>query len=608
MALSRTIRTSLAALGALGALGFVFLAAPPAGAATAESIRSYAVVMTVRPDGTLHVREQISYDFGSEQRHGIQRKIPTAVHYDNTYDRIYRLTQVRVSSPDGAPTQTKVSGGSETRIRVGDPNRTVSGPHTYVIDYDVAGALNKFSDHEELYWNAIGDEWPVGIAAASAVVETPTTITKVACFGGSRLSTLPCGSAVHDGPRATFRQAALPAFEGLTVVVGIPPGSVPAKPILKERFSAPRAFAATPITVGGLGVILALAGAGVGLLLWTRGRDRRYVGQVLGLAPAAGQADVQEHRPLFTKPDGAVEFAPPDGIRPGQIGTLIDEKADPLDVTATIIDLAVRKYLFIEELPRSGWFSGRDWRLSKVEHPGEDDLLPYERKLYDSLFLGRDTVCMSELKNTFAASMKSVQDRLYIDVVKRGWFARRPDEVRSTWSTAGVFLIAAAAGITYLLAKYTHLALLGIGLIIGAAVLWRCARFLPARTAKGSAVLARVLGFRQYIRTAEAEQLKFEERESIFSRYLPYAIVFGETERWAKAFESLAANPAQGNGVYWYSGPAAWNLAYLGASMNGFTSSAVTTMASTPSGSGSSGFGGGGFSGGGGGGGGGGSW
>jgi uncharacterized membrane protein len=169
-------------------------------------------------------------------------------------------------------------------------------------------------------------------------------------------------------------------------------------------------------------------------------------------------------------------------------------------------------------------------------------------------------------------------------------------------------------GLTYLLAKplHTHLALIGLGVVAGGVVLTVSARYMPARTGKGSAALARVLGFRQYIRTAEVDQLKFEERESIFSRYLPYAIVFGETDRWAKAFASLGAAGGAGaagsSGLYWYAGPGAWDLGHFGSSMNSFTSSAAGVLTSTPGGSGSSGFGGGGSAGGGGGGGGGGSW
>lgn len=595
----------------LGSAGLLLGAAPPAAAANlGESITAYDVHLTIAADGTLGVREQIKYDFGSNRKHGIYRIIPTTLHYDNKYDRIYRLKDLKVSSPSGAPTKTQVKRGSETNIRVGDAHRTVSGEQTYVISYDVEGALNGFPDHEELYWNAIGDEWDTPITTGTATVDAPAAVTRVACFSGPTGSSLACAKAVADGRSATFSQAAMAPRQALTIVAALPSGAVPAKPILKERFAFARAFAVTPITVGGLAALLALSVGAVLWLLWTRGRDRRYVGQVPGLAPAAGQQAIEQARPLFNRPDGAVEFAPPDGIRPGQVGTLIDEKADVLDVSASIVDLAVRKYLFIEELPRKNWFASRDWRLTQLDKSTEE-LLPYELKLYRALFSGRKTVLMSELKNKFAATMTQVQEQLYVDAVKQGWFKGRPDQVRSQWTRYGWILLAAGAGLTYVLARHTHLALIGIGVIVGGLALRICAKRMPARTGRGSAALARVLGFRQYVRTAEVDQLKFEERESIFSRYLPYAIVFGETDRWAKAFASLAADPSTGaarsNGLYWYSGPSSWDVGHFGSSMDSFTTQASGTLTSTPGGSGSSGFGGG-SSGGGGGGGGGGSW
>ena len=70
-------------------------------------------------------------------------------------------------------------------------------------------------------------------------------------------------------------------------------------------------------------------------------------------------------RPLFERADGPVEYRPPDDLRPAQVGVLIDETADPLDVTASIVDLAVRGYLTIEEIPDKGLFSKADWKLTR---------------------------------------------------------------------------------------------------------------------------------------------------------------------------------------------------------------------------------------------------
>ena len=73
------------------------------------------------------------------------------------------------------------------------------------------------------------------------------------------------------------------------------------------------------------------------------------------------------------------------------------------------------------------------------------------------------------------------------------------------------------------------LVLAGLALLV-AIVLWVSGH----RTAEGRALTDQVQGFRRYIETAEARTLRFEEGQDIFSAYLPWAIVFGEAERWAK--------------------------------------------------------------------------
>lgn len=608
------VRRLIRLLAPLGVLALVLLG--PATAAHADvGITTYTVDLTVNKDGSFHVRESIPYDFGTDQRHGIFRTLPVRYSYDDTQDRVVEVTGVTVTSPTGAPTDVDLSeDGGVLTIRIGDPDTTVTGRQTYLLDYDVRGAMNQFSDHDEVFWNAIGTEWSVPIQAATVTVHTPARATQLACYAGPDGSALPCTAAHNAGVTQTFQQDTLAPFEGVTVSVAMPKGSVNVPPpILAEKFSLERAFSATPLTIAGALLVLLAGLGGVGWFAWTRGRDRRWRGQVPGLNPVAGQPEddsVTERRPLFTGPEGAVEFAVPDGVRPGQVGTLLDEQANPLDVTASIVDLAVRGYLRIEELPRSNFLSRRDWRLTQLKQ-ADDSLLPYESTLFAALFDGRSEVLVSELKRTFASDLSKVENQLYDDTVRQGWYRRRPDTTRQLWLVGGIACVAAGAGLTYLLARYTHAGLIGIAAILAGVALLVVSPRMPARTAKGSAELARILGFRQYIATAEANQLKFEEQADIFSRYLPYAVVFGLTDRWAHAFAGLASAPAGSPGASalgWYVGPYGWTFLNFGDSMRSFSDTTVGAIAATAASSGGSGFGGGGFSGGGFGGGGGGSW
>jgi hypothetical protein len=598
--------TGVVALLASAAL----LAGAPAALATSwESISIYDTRVEVQASGQMRITETIAYDFGSYARHGIIRKIPARFRYDDRHDRVYPIDGVTVTM-DGAPVTFKRSSDSGYEIvKIGDPNHTITGAHTYVIGYAVRGGLNGFPDHDELYWNVVGDEWEVPIGTATATVTGPAAIERTACYAGPNGSRLSCESASADGTTATFRQPNLGYRSGLTAVVAFPKGSVGSTaPILVDRHDLTSAFQVTPVTVGG-GVGLGLVGvAGALAVGWLIGRDRRYVGPLPGLVPEPGEPEIEQRKPLTGKPPVSVEFTPPYDVRPGQVGTLIDEQANVVDVTATIIDFAVRKHLHITEIAGTGKSRTQDWQLTRLT-TGDPNFLPYERRLFDALFEGRDSVLLSDLKYTFASDLRQVQRDLYSDMVTQGWYRASPQYTRYAARGIAILLLIVAVGITVLLGMFTHAAILGIGLVAGALALLIVAGKFPARTGRGSAMLERVLGFRLYVATAEKDQIKFQEREQIFSRYLPYAMVFGLVDRWAGIFSDLnAVRPDGTSGLYWYTGQPGWNMGYYHQSIGNFTTTTVGTIASTPpSASGSSGFSGG-FSGGGGGGGGGGSW
>jgi hypothetical protein len=150
--LPRALATVLVTAG----LALAVLVAP-ARAQAAEQILDYRVDLQIEADGALVVSEQIAYDFGSEERHGIFRDVPVRFRYDDRHDRVYPLQVLEVSGSPGTPVQYTLEEVDNTlRIRIGDPDQTISGRHDYTILYRVEGTLNGFPDHDELYWNAIG--------------------------------------------------------------------------------------------------------------------------------------------------------------------------------------------------------------------------------------------------------------------------------------------------------------------------------------------------------------------------------------------------------------------------------------------------------------------
>jgi len=602
-----------------------------AGAASAvadpgESIPSYDAQVTVRRDGSMHVRETIQYVFAGATHHGIYRDLRTRFTYDpdrrgTGQVRVYPVEDVKVTSPSGAPSDAAVNdSGDLTTIKIGRADQTVQGTQTYVLDYTVRGALNRITTastsgtgsaavtippHDELYWNITGSQWEVPITRARVRVTAPAPATEALCYRGVQGSTDACdGSA---GAESVFSANGLQPGQGMSVLLAYPVGTVSdASPIIQDRPATglARLTQVSPYAVGGAGLLLAAIAGGMGLLVRRRGRDAQYVGLTPGLTPVTGEGT---QAPVSRRPEVAVRFTPPEGLRPGEVGTLVDERANTVDVTATIIDLAVRGYLRIEEV--EGQES--DWWLRVVSPAPSAELLPYELALMQAIFRGRDDVRMEDLKNTFAADMEATQSRLYDDVTARGWFRGNPQSVRSGYRTLG--MIMCVLGFTALFfggLANLNVSVVAVGLFAGGVVVLLLAGRMPARTAAGSAVLAQAEGFRLYLTTAEADQIRFEEGQDLFSRYLPYAIIFGVAERWAKVFDDLARQGAAVAQPSWYVGYApVWTYLALGSSLSSFETTANSALVSTPAASGGSGFSsGGGFSGGGGGGGGGGSW
>jgi Predicted membrane protein (DUF2207) len=597
---------------ALVASAFAALAAPPPAGAQGfvfEETERFDVRIVIEPTGTLVVSETIVQQFGSTPRHGIFRFIPNRLRYDDTSDRIFPIQLISVTTSEGTPgdVETGEQDGNFT-IQIGDPDVEITGRHTYEIVYRVEGAMNGFPTHDELYWNAIGDRWEQLIQAMNVRVIGPTDVTRIACFQGPFGATLGCDREQIKNGNAVFSQTNVPAFSALSVVVALPSGTVSnTAPILEERWSLDRAFDRTPATIGGGIGLLALVVGGFGALMWKRGRDVRFRGSQVDQVMGGPVETETQAVPLLEKTVSVVEFAPPEDLRPGQVGTLIDEEANTLDVSATIVDLAVRKHLVIEELEKK-WLLGKpDWKLSRLQPASEEKLLPYERKLLDGLFEDGDQVELSDLRKKFAPRLQKVKDELYDDIVRRKWFLARPDKVRQRWVMIGVGALLLGVGVTFLLARWTTFGLLGVPLMIGGILLIAGAKWMPARTAKGTAITRRVEGFRVVIEKAEEHMSKWAEQQNVFTRFLPYAVVFGVTDKWAKAFESLGQMPSDSD-MTWYVSSRVFVYSQFADSLDSFAVTTSGTISSTPSGSGGSGFGGGGFSGGGGGGGGGGSW
>jgi uncharacterized protein (TIGR04222 family) len=603
----------------LAAALLLLLSTIQAGAQTDDgwTIRSFDASYAVNPDGTVGTVEDILVDFGFLQRHGIFRDIPVEYAYDDENNRLIRLTGITVDDGQTAHPFEVTEEGPNIRIRIGDPDVLVTGQQRYRISYTINGGLNPFADHDEFYWNVTGNEWPVPIERSSARLSVPEPgIQDAACYQGLFGSAFPCEGLTFDAASVRADNGPLGPGAGITLVTGLEKGLVPVPPpeLVDAETSPAEAvddfLGLHPWTIV-VAVLLGIAGIFAVLRQWwISGRDRWY-----GDLAHAGGTPTGRRKPLFAHETIVTQFTPPDvdGATPGrrllpaEIGLLVDERADTLDVTATIVDLAVRKYLVISETESGGIlgvFKKKDYVLERLEPPA-GSLAPYEQKLLDSLFEDGSPVKLSDLKNEFYDDLKRVKDKLISGVTRDlKLFPRSPEKTRRMYRVVG-FVVAGAGVILTVLLGTIGAGIIGIPIVIAGVLMLLLAPSMPRRTPEGRELYRLSLGFRTYIERAETERQAFAERANLFEEYLPYAIVFECVDKWAKAFEGLGDEAPQPS---WYRGTHPFVATHFASSVGDFSESISSVMASTPGGKGGSGFGGGGFSGGGGGGGGGGSW
>jgi uncharacterized protein (TIGR04222 family) len=608
----------------LGALVWLLAIPTPAYAAD-DQIDSFMINYDMQPSGLLKVKETITWRFGSNSgRHGMQRYLVIREPDPSSdQDFVYEISNVNVSSPDpGVATQfssttTESQGGREEvlNIRIGNPNQTISADTaTYVIAYDVAGAMRSFPGYDEFFWDNPGFGNPL-IKTLKITTSVPGGAQDASCFAGPPGSTTPCETKKFTkGGEAIFGQTNLPPGASVSIGVKITPDLVADnKPHMEPNGSklvpAERTGAIVLAAVSGL---IAVSSPILGMLWWRKnGRDQRYADLAPGTVPPPGQ----EFRVVPNDPDIPipVAFSPPP-IPVAEAGLLIDGQVDTRETAATVIDLAVRGALTVES------DGAGDFRVTLLD-PSKASA-SHETVLLTSLFVGDPSGAARDLSEpgSITSAHEQMRDSVRNQVAARDWFRKVPSAAETSGFGVAVIAIAVFAALalgfwiawTRELPRVLLLLIPLLPIIITLAVI-RAKLKRGQRTAEGRAICDQVEGFRGYLATAEADQLKFEEGEDIFSKYLPWAIIFELADRWAKICGDLVAMGRLPNETpYWYIGNyqmAAFNTAFLTSSLTSAATPVPSSSGVTGTGfGGGSSFGGGGFAGGGGGGGGSGSW
>jgi hypothetical protein len=551
----RLLGLSLCALGLLG------LSTVPAGAAGADAtsaaadpvVTNYDSQVRVERDGLLRVAEtwKLSNVTGT-----FTRFVVTRDHLPDDIDHVQEIgdLQVKVGGQDKkAELKTE---GDVTSIAVPD----IGGATTQLdVTYTVKGAVAKTLDGTEVRFAPLtGINLP--IQTANIVFSVPE-VSHVSCFAGPIDSNIPCTLAqIGETSGPTFQQTALPPGNTVKMAVGFPKGQIADNSIIEYRHTFKRAFSTDAAQLITALAVLLLGAIALFVLYRLRGRDQVDPRRVV---PAS----------LFSLgADTRIDFTPPSDLRPGEVGTLIDERIDPVDVTATIIDLAVRGHIQIVELEHSTEFARPDWELRRVSNAPAEELQRYENVLIRAIFGDADSVLVSELGKQVRANLAQVQDALYDGVVKRGWFTERPDRTRSLWATIGIVTTVVGVIATVLLALLSTWGLLGLAITLVGVGLLVVGRYMPAKAPAAGRVLGQVAAIRGELLEMDVSELPTDQHAELCSRALPYAVVLGGSDRWIDALVATDSTPDEADeGFTWYRGPSGWHLQYLPDSLRNLT-------------------------------------
>ncbi len=601
--------------------------------------RRIDVNITVHSDGSFTVEEILEIEFiGGPFRFGY-RDIPA--------DRLESLTDVRVWDEqgdyralesgvrEGPPRTFSVTrvGGTYTIRWFFEPTR--DAVRTFHVAYRVQGGLRAYEGGDQLWWQAVFPDRNGPVRESTVTVRAPAEVTAAAAYF------VPAEVTRVDATTVRFRaRTAIPPGTAFEVRVEWPHGVIPVTPAPWQaaadreaaRLEARRLWdqrwrPLANVFVLALALLLLTGGLGGLYLLWyTRGRDK----------PVAA---VAEYLP-----------EPPSDLPPALVGTLLDESADLQDILATLLDLARRGVLEIEE--RRDALGNPSFRF-RLRRTDLSDLQPFERAILNAVMGRHRERDLDDLKNRFYTKIPELQQAIYEAAVKAGLFPENPEAVRTRYRLLGILVDVLAIGLILGVGPLvwnwvdTFIAVPIALFILGAAVLV-LASFMPRKTDKGAEEAAKWRAFRRYLEHLDRFG-KVGKSEEILDRYLPYAVAMGVEQAFLRTFERTLQ--AEGREVVWprwyrpygpiYTGDAGGGrppgmgrpapagsgggsggglgdlsrglgrgLSNLSTSLGGMLAAAATTLSSRPASSGSGGgfggFSGGGSAGGGGGGGGGG--
>ena len=555
-------------------LALLFAATPAFAQAHRWHVSDFKDTISISADGSALVSEKITLVFVGTW-HGIHRTIPVEYPGPNGTNYTLFLNVQSVTDENGKKLKYESSkSGAYRDLKIYIPD-AVDATRVVNIDYTVRNGIRYFDGYDEFYWNITGNDWPVPIDHASAFVTLPETAAgslRAQAFTGAYGSKESAADTqVNGADVAVETTRALPMRGGLTIDIYIPQGIVKAPSSLEKLGWF---LGSNPILFLPLLTLVVMGG-----LWYSVGRD-----------PDPGVSV-------------APQYEPPKGMTPAEAGTMLDDSIHPRDITSTIVDLAVRGYIKIEEKVDTFLvFHHKDYvfHLLKTQTGWGPELAPHERVMLENIFLGGSEVRLSSLKNRFYTAIPAIRTDIMSALKNKGVYTLDPESANGYSIAAAVVIALIVVGVQVLgwMNVFNSVPLLIVSFLVSALIWWLFARQMTAKTVTGARLHIAVLGFQEFMNRVDKDRIQRMPPDT-FEKFLPYAMALGVEHHWAQAFDGIVKDPPS-----WYVSPngyVGFTPLYFSSAMHGMATDMHQVFVSAPRASSTgSGFGGGGFGGGGG--------
>lgn len=478
--------------------------------AQAEKIESVAVDATLNDSGRLTVKETVRIDTSGGARQSLIRVIPTSINAHGVRQSFDVKVKGVVDAEGHKVPFTAKQHGDGISVKIGTAG-SANAVKQFTLRYDVRKACNFQKQHPQLVFPFTGHEWPFLIEKAQVVLYPPkragVTESELKAWEGPP-GAQKAASVVLKGDHIVATGTDLQPGSGLTLEIDLPAGSV---------------------SDAGIVDLMEWLSADWYLLL---------VMPLIAVAALFGYRLLRTRRPekISTVEEN---WQPPDGMTPVELGTLIDGSCDVQDLTGILLDLSIRGYYTIREIPATGFFnlSDRDYEFKKLAPPTTDHLRGYEDIFLEALFGNSQTAYLSNVQGVFRQFVPKIKECIYHDLVANGFLLKNPEKDRRRFYSIGASLCCVGIALLFLFGEEIQAKAAGLGLVIAGALVAVSLQFFPLLTEKGKAALDHAHEFAELMRTAEAHGMgeKLEKDDFMFHRLLPYAMVLGVSEKWAVA-------------------------------------------------------------------------